>query len=263
MSCFFYEKLDKLHIFVEMIFMKISDNVKCKINKLPRGYVFTYRNFVSEVNVGEAVVKYLNRMAASGKINKLSKGKYYKPKKTVFGTLLPNQYQIVKDLLEKNGKQVGYITGYSMYNALGLTTQVSNTIQIGKREIRPAFTRGRFKIAFIKQKNIITKNNIALLQLLDAIRYVKKIPDTTLDASCVRFMALLRKLSPSEQIKCIKLALNYSPATRALLGALLQEIGCKAKNELQKLRNTLNPITIYKLTISDTVLPNAKSWNIR
>ena len=44
---------------------------------------------------------------------------------TEFGELIPSSYQIVKDLLEENGKQIGYIIGYLIFNELGLTTQVS------------------------------------------------------------------------------------------------------------------------------------------
>jgi hypothetical protein len=243
--------------------MKTSEYIEEKINKLPKGYVFTYMDFISEVTKREAIIKHLNRMAVSGKINKLSKGKYFKPQETVFGILLPDQHQIVKDLLEEDGKLVGYITGYSVYNSLGLTTQVSSTIQIGKREIRPPFKRGRFRISFIKQKNTITRENIPLLRLLDAIRYIKKIPDTTIEKSCIRLMALLRELKTGEHIKLIKLALKYSPATRALLGALLREIGCRAETEIRDLQDSLNPITVYHLDISEKVLPNAKYWNIK
>src|SRR5690606_38318371 len=128
-------------------------------------------------------------------IIKISKGKYYKPESTPFGNLQPNQAQIVKDLLESDGKIIGYLTGYSIYNQLGLTTQISNTIQIGKNQIRPNFKRERYTISFIKQNNTITKENIPLLQLLDAIRYIKKIPDSTIDASCNRFLAILKTLS--------------------------------------------------------------------
>ena len=100
--------------------------------------------------------------------------------------------QVVKDLLEEDGKIIGYLTGYSIYNQLGLTTQVSNTIQIGKNEIRPGFKRERYTIAFIKQKNTLTKENIPLLQILDAIRYIKKIPDATIESSCRRLSVILK-----------------------------------------------------------------------
>lgn len=166
--------------------MKITEYITNSIDRLPKGYVFTYADFMSKVKnieakrksrpVGrEAIIKALNRMAASGKIAKLSKGKFYKPEKSAFGKLQPNRYQIVKDLLEEDGKIIGYLTGYSIYNQLGLTTQISNIIQIGKNTVRPSFKRGNIKF-HLSYKNTITKDNIPLLQILDAIRYIKKFP---------------------------------------------------------------------------------------
>ena len=149
-----------MYFWESLIIMKITDYIANSIDRLPKGYVFTSADFMGEVKSKEAVIKALNRMVLSGKINKLSKGKYFKPEKTTFGELAPPQYQIVKDLLEDDGKVIGYLTGYSVYNQLGLTTQVSNLIQIGKNEIRPAFKRGRYKISFIRQRNTITKDNI-------------------------------------------------------------------------------------------------------
>ena len=220
-------------------------------------------DFMQEVNKREAIIKHLNRMVAAGKINKLSKGKYYKPQESVFGNLLPEQYQIVKDLLENDDKRIGYITGYSIYNSLGLTTQISNVIQIGKQQTRASIKRGRFKISFIKQKNTITKENIKLLQLLDAIRFIKKIPDTTIDQSCTRLLVLLQELGLDEQQQLIKLAYKYAPATRALLGALLSSIEIKETLMLYDLHASLNPITTYNIAVSATILPTANSWNIK
>jgi len=164
-------------------------------------------------------------LTTSGKIVKLSKGKLYKPEITPFGKLQPHQAQIVKDLLETDGKVTGYLTGYSMYNQLGLTTQVSNTIQVGKNEIRLTFKRKQYTISFIRQKNTITKENIPLLQLLDAIRYIKEIPDTTVSSACKRLLAISKKLSEKDKTTLVKLALKYPPATRALLGTLLETTG--------------------------------------
>lgn len=158
--------------------MNTAEYISVTIDRLPKGYIFTYADFITGVTKKEAIIKALNRMATSGKIAKLAKGKYYKPEGTVFGNLKPNQDQVVKDLLESDGKQTGYLTGYSIYNQLGLTTQISNTIQIGKNETRPSFKRGPYTISFIRQKNTITKESIPLLKILDAIRYIKKIPDT-------------------------------------------------------------------------------------
>jgi len=239
--------------------MKTSEYIAFIIDRLPNGYVFTYADFDTEVSQKEAVIKALNRMAASGKISKLSKGKYYKPENTPFGNLFPNQLQVVKDLLEENGKISGYITGYSIFNQLGLTTQVSNTIQIGKNQIRPNFKRERYTISFVKQKNTITKENIPLLQLLDAIRYIKKVPDSNIETSCKRFLSIIKDYAEKEIITLIRLAAKYPPATRALLGAMLDQVQQGITEPLYK---SLNPITKYKLAGAAKVLSASKKWNI-
>ncbi|MCH7408168.1 DUF6088 family protein [Belliella sp. DSM 111904] len=240
--------------------MKTTDYIVFMIDRFPKGFVFTYDDFNTEVNQKEAVIKALNRMAQSGKIAKLSKGKFYKPEKTIFGDLQPEQKQVVKDLLEEDGKVTGYLTGFSIFNQLGLTTQISNTIQIGKNQTRPSFERERYSISFIKQKNTITKDNIPLLQVLDSIRYIKKIPDARVESSCKRFLAILKKYTDKDINTLVRLALKYPPATRALLGALLEEL---QKNKAAKpLYMSLNPITKYKLAGAEKVLFSTEKWNI-
>jgi len=240
--------------------MKTTDYIAFTIDRLPKGYVFTYADFTTEVNKKEAVIKALNRMAVSGKITKLAKGKYYKPENTPFGNLEPNQFQIVKDLLEDDGKTIGYLTGYSIYNQLGLTTQISNIIQIARNDIRPTLKRERYTIKFVKQKNTITKENIPFLQILDAIRYIKKIPDSSISSACLRFVSILKSYSKKDTTTLVRLSQKYPPATRALLGALLDEAGIYyLKEALQK---NLNPITNYKLPGVQSVLKTSENWNL-
>jgi hypothetical protein len=240
--------------------MKITEKIANKIDKLPKGYIFTYTDLMDEVDEKESVIKALNRMAQAGKIAKLSKGKYYKPEKTVFGNLQPEQKQVVKDLLEEDGKVTGYLTGLSIFNKLGLTTQVSNTIQIAKNQTRPRFKRERYTVSFIKQKNTITRENIPMLQILDAIRYVKKIPDASINQICKRFLAILKSLSPKEKTLLIRLAIKYPPVTRALLGAMLDQIG--EKDITAPLFQSLNPITQYKIPGISKILSTSEKWNI-
>lgn len=241
--------------------MKISDNIEFIIDGFPDGYVFTYMDFKLPSDKREAVIKSLNRLAISGRITKLSKGKYYKPEKSVFGELPPSQYQIVKDLIEKNGQPIGYISGYGAYNELGLTTQVPNVIQIGKNEVREPLQRGIYKISFIRQKNNITEKNIPLLKILDAIRFIKEIPDTTIDKACERLLFIIKNLE-NKQLESIKeLVMKYPPATRALLGAFVEKL--MGDDCAEQLYSSLNPITSYKLFVSDAILPNAKKWNIK
>ena len=239
----------------------ITKFVADKINRLPAGYVFTYLDIINEADKKEAVIKALNRLVVSGKLKKISKGRFYKPEETPFGELEPDEYQIAKDLLEKNGKIIGYLTGLSIYNKLGLTTQISNIIQIGRNEFRPPLVRGKYKISFILQKNAINKENIPLLQILDSIRYFKKIPDSNIELIVNRFKALLSNLTEEQLKRLIRLLMKYPANTRAFTGAMLDEIN---QNKFaEKIKLTLNPITIYKIGVTKEILSTAENWNIK
>lgn len=241
--------------------MNISKEIRKKIFVFPDDYVFTASDFEMESQNQSAVVKALNRMAATGEISKLSKGKFYKPRKTQFGELKPSAYQIAKDYIERNGKLIGYITGYSAYNALGLTTQISSYIQIGTNKSRRAVKRDKYTISFILQQNTITKKNIEILRILDAIRFIREIPATTPNEACIRLKEIIKDLNDEQKEMLVKCSLKYTNYVRALCGAILEDIGYDG-NSLDSIRKSLNGVTNYHLPISESVLPNKQNWRI-
>ena len=97
--------------------MNITKEIRRRIAGFSEDYVFTASDFEIDTQNQSAVVKALNRMVKSGEISKLAKGRFYKPRRTQFGELKPSPYQIAKDYIERDGKLIGYITGYSAYNA--------------------------------------------------------------------------------------------------------------------------------------------------
>ncbi|GHU60507.1 hypothetical protein FACS1894121_0710 [Bacteroidia bacterium] len=200
-------------------------------------------------------------MVTQGKIQKLSKGKFYKARKTELGLSRPPARQVVKDLLEKDGKLIGYLTGYSIYNSLYLSTQISNTLQIGVNKYRRAIKRGQYKIAFIVQPNSINKSNIELLQVLDAVRFIARIPAITPDEACLRLLQIFRELSPEKQKRLVRLSLKYTDYVRALCGAILEQIGVE-KELIDKLKKSLRGITTYKIPVSEKVLTTKSEWRI-
>ena len=240
--------------------MKISDIVANKINRFKTGYVFTYEDFEVPVKNMSALKMALNRLVISGKIIRLSKGQFYKPEITQFGALRPPEYQVVKDLLEDDNKIIGYLTGVSAFNKLGLTTQISNTIQIGTNIDRKPRKRGKYNIRFIRQKNTISKDNIYLLQILDSIRFIKRIPDSDVSNSCSRIIALIKDLPETDRISIAKYALRYNPGTRALAGAILDQVS--DTDITKKLLVSLNPVTDFIINISIEVLRNKQKWRI-
>ena len=243
-----------------LYYMKTSTEILNKIDKFKEGNVFTYDELGFEPEKTNAVIIALNRLVKEDKLRKLSKGKYYKPQMTEFGELIPDTYQVVKDLLQKERKVIGYLTGFSIFNSLFLTTQVSNTIQIGCNNEKKAITRGIYKIRFIKQPNKITEDNIPILQILDSIRFIKEIPDTDQNHSCKRFIKIIRELSPERLSKLKKLVLKYNASTRALTGAILEML--KADNNTKSIYESLNPATTYNFSISKNILPTKDKWRI-
>lgn len=238
--------------------MIIGDEIKRKISATPDGVILTIGDFDVEMQYQGALVKALNRLVDRGMLTRLSKGKYYKPRKTIFGTLKPVPEEITKDFLEKNGKIIGYVTGISAFAMMGLTTQITSSIMIGTNRYRRPLTRGEYTISFLLQRNTITKENIPLLRILDAIRLIRDIPASSPDDVVTQLGSTIDALSGEEQKELILLSENYTSYVRALLGAIME------KNNLDAviLKKNLNGTTFYKLPISEQVLPNKKNWNI-
>ncbi|MBU1718361.1 MAG: hypothetical protein KKA07_04750 [Bacteroidetes bacterium] len=240
--------------------MKITDIIANKINRFPLDYVFTYDDFDIDVSTRNAFTKALSRMVQDGKIRKVAPGRFYKPRQSEFGELKPDTYQIVKDLLQNNGKIIGYITGFSAFNDLGLSTQVPAIIQIGTNEPRKAIRRGIYRIRFVKQPNRITKENIPFLRILDAIRNIKSIPDATVVDSVSKLLKRLAKFSKYEQELFLRLATKYNPATLALALAMMEHNF--GSDLVAPYQSHLNPLSKYDFGIPEQILPNKQKWSI-
>jgi hypothetical protein len=239
----------------------MTDTIRKTIATFSYGFVFTPKDFPIDQSKQATVNRILNNMVADKQIQRLSKGRFYKSQITESGELLPDIFQTIKDLIEKNGKQIGYITGYQIFDELKLSTQFDNILQIGTTKEKKTTMRGNYQIRFIKQKNAITKYNVPLLQLLDCLRFFKIIPYTNPNKVCTQLVHLLRNLNENQKSKIKSLATNYTPQAIALLGAMLETINPKEDTNI--LLNALNPQTTYKLGISKGVLLNQQKWNIK
>ena len=238
--------------------MIIGEDIKKQISSTPDGVILTIGDFNVDMRYQGALVKALNRLVDQGTLQRLSKGKYYKPRKTIFGILEPTPEEITKDLLEKNGKLVGYITGNRAFALMGLTTQITSSLLIGTNRYRHPLTRGDYTISFLQQHNPITEENIPLLRILDALKFIKDIPASSPDIIVTQLGSTINALSNAEQKRLTELAENYTAYVRAILGAIMEQNNLNA----ELLRKGLNGTTNYKLPISEQALPNKKKWNI-
>lgn len=240
--------------------MTLASQIQTKIKKLPEGKTFGYADLGIAKEDFQTAAKALERLQTKGIIKKLSKGVFYKPEQTVFGELQPDYSEQLRPYLFENGKRIAYETGYSLYNRMGLTTQMAFRIKIASRSKRISINRGSLKADAIKSYAEVTEANYELLGFLDAIKDIKRIPDCSVSQAVKILSGKINKLSEKQISDLVKYALLYPTRVRALVGAMLENLNIQANTE--KLKQSLNPLTKVKLGLKETELPTIKNWNI-
>lgn len=241
--------------------MTISKQISQQINLFPEDILFGYK----ELNINQqdyiTAAKALERLQKKGVIKKISKGKFFKPKMTIFGEKKPSEEQILKSYLYKEGKRVAYITGTYLYNQLGLTTQIPSTIRIASRDKSITIKTLSVKASPARSYVDVTEENYQILGFLDAIKDLKQIPDVDINLAVRIFQTRIKQLNEKQIQDMVEYALAYPSRVRALLGAILEAMCIKTNIEL--LRKSLNPLSSYKLGISTNILTTAPNWNIQ
>jgi len=155
---------------------------------------------------------------------------------------------------------ISYETGLNSFRQLGLTTQIATTTTIASAKPYRQIEIDNIKLKFIPKRVDVLEEDIYLVQILDALKDIKKIPATTPQKAFLYLKNLIKKESKERQRKLAKYALKYTPRTRALLGAILKELGLW--EEAFQLKESLNPLTSYKIGLDLETLPTKKYWNI-
>lgn len=237
--------------------LSTSNYIQKQIDKAEPGRIIQMNDFKVPADKRMAMAKELSRMAQKGIISRLEKGKYYKPRQTVFGALKPSEEEVLNTVLASSN---GYVSGITAFNQLGLTSQVTNTITIVVKDFRPPKEIAGLKIKFRKSEVEVNPENAFILQILDAVRYINKIPDSTPDESLKVIKAKISSMSKAEKRLLLDNAMEYNPATRAMIGAIF-ELTC-SDISAGKLYKSLNTLSKYRLGISSEALPNKTRWRI-
>lgn len=241
--------------------MSLTTQIRNRIMKLPEGKTFGYAELRIAKEEYATAAKALERLQKEGLIKKVSKGIFYKPEQTVFGELTPNYSELLRPYLFENGKRIAYETGTSLYNRLGLTTQMAFRIKIASRGKRIHINRGVLKADAVKSYAEVTENNYEILGILDAFKDIKRIPDCSVSQAIRRLSTIVKALNEKQIESLVKYALVYPSRVRALTGAVLQNNGYTG-NGLKKLKDSLNPLTSIKIGLKATELPNKTYWYI-
>jgi len=240
--------------------MTLASQIRNRIKKFPEGKSFGYADLHIAKEDYQTAAKVLERLQTIGLIKKVSKGMFYKPKETVFGELKPDYNEQLRPYLYENGKRIAYETGFSLYNRMGLTTQMAFRIKIASRSKRITINRGALKVDAVKSYAEVTEANYELLGFLDALKDSKRIPDCSISQAVKILSGKISTLNEKQISELIKYALLYPPRVRALLGAILENLMVSAN--IEKLKNSLNPLSKIKLGLKEIDLSTVKKWNI-
>jgi len=100
---------------------------------MKEGTTFKYQQLGIDQSEYSAAAKALERLIKKGVVKRVTTGVFYKPKQSAFGELRPREDELLKPYLFHDGKRIAYITGGSLYNRMGLTTQVPKTIKVASK----------------------------------------------------------------------------------------------------------------------------------
>jgi len=241
--------------------MSIAQTIQNTVEAMPAGQIFGYQELPSYAKSPSAVIKAISRLVADKRLERFSKGKFYVPKTGLLGIRKPSDGELIRSMLYKGGRLRGYVTGLSLYNQLGLTTQVPRTITVAYNGGRQEKEFGTIRIKTVVTRIPILEKDVKLLQYLDALKDIKKILDSDVNLTLKIMRRYLSELSEREQGRLMKLAQNYySPQVKALVGLLFTSLKLSVPNSLAR---SLNPTTTYKLKLDQSKWSMAKEWNIR
>lgn len=199
-----------------------------------------YREKFFDLMTEAAFAQAVSRLCRSGAIARVSKGVYCSPQKSRFGTVIPSEREIVE--LFTDGSS-GVLVGYGLYNALGVTTQISKrqTVyssvaeeqlkQIGNVTIR------KFELEYTPEVK-------SVIRLMELLHHFKEIQD--INMSCL--LSGIERLAGEfneEAFDTVQKAIGYPKWTIAFLREVLNYNGIP--NNLGRYLSALTNYPIPKM----------------
>lgn len=120
--------------------------------------------------------KEINRLVKDGKLMKFDKGICYIPKDTPFGKSILDPNKVIEKKYINDGSDViGYYSGISFLNMIGMSSQVANRIEIYTNKETSKFREvsvGRQRVILRRARVNITEKNAPVLSLLEMMNFV-------------------------------------------------------------------------------------------
>lgn len=175
----------------------------CKLNVVTEGdnmseildYVINNYNigepiFITDIQIegisSDNLKQQLKRLTDIKELQRYEKGIYYLPRES----RLKSGFQLSADVvarhkyISRRGKVMGYYSGYTFANQLGISKQVPNKIEIVSNESSPIvrdINVGNHVFMIRKSRTQVNENNQKVLQLLELLKDIDLYSDGTIE----------------------------------------------------------------------------------
>lgn len=156
---------------------------------------------------------HLKKLTDDGIISRFEAGVYYFPKKDILGERMSLSAETVAThkYIKRRGKRVGYYSGFTLANRMGLSTQVPFTVEITSNyapaQVRELTIKNR---KFIIRRPVVevTEDNVTVLQFLDCLKDIEKCAEEELDV-CGRILSEYARHNAITKKRIDELIANY------------------------------------------------------
>lgn len=205
-----------------------------------------------------AVAQALSRLARQGKLERLSKGVYYRPRQTALGKSRPNPVAIRKLAAARDNSV--FPAGTAAANLLGFTTQSASRGEVATSGFRlPRKLLGGDTVVHTRRPEAWKNLSETDAALLDFLRRAGRTSELSPEDTVKRTLALCRDKRRFERL--LSVAASEPPRVRAMLGAIGAQLG-KKPVELRDLRDLLNPVSRFDFGMLQG-LAHAADWQAK
>ncbi len=147
--------------------------------------IFLADIFIEEMSE-ENIRYHLKKLTDEGMLSRFESGIYYIPKMSILGekAVLSAETVVLHKYISRRGKRVGFYSGYTLANRLGLSTQVPL-----KEEITSNYAPAQVREISVKNRKYIirrpaveiTEENAYVLQFLDCLKDIDKAAEENME----------------------------------------------------------------------------------
>ena len=183
-----------------------------------------------------AYYKTLQRMCEARELVNIAKGTYHIPKMSKYGIVPPSEKDIIAAYTENNK---GTVIGYTLYNNLNLTTQVSKTITIMSSALE-SMTKSIRNIVIQQVPLEFSKDITNMVQGLEVLQNFNTIQDINY-SEFIKFTESLASSFNSNAFETVTSVKKYKKSTISFLREILDYYGIK-----HNLNKYLSALSQYK-----------------